>query len=160
MKTGTAPLSFLASAALLAGCVSPSSDPASSVPEDDESKALPAAVAAGDTVDLPVFGKVTVIDAVDCAAAEQDHLFEEYPAGGSAVTNLLGRPGRALPVQEKGSSMLKWRLGEGVGLKPNGAYVVVVYAEIDRTHHDVIGKGVVELEIPLLLYRRKAHLTV
>ena len=128
MKTHNAPLPSLAAlaAGLLAGYGTPlfSAEPA---PEaDDDAKALPAAVAVGDTVDLPFFGKVTVVDAVDCAAAAQDHLFEEYPAGGSRVEEVLGRPCRVLDVQEKGSSMLKWRLGEGKGVKPNGAYVVVL----------------------------------
>ena len=88
---------------------------------------LPDAVAAGDTVELPFFGAVTVVDAVDCAAAAaDDHRFEEFPEGGSVATNLLGRACRAMPVQADRSSLLKWRLGEGGGVKPGGAYVVVV----------------------------------
>ena len=67
MKTHNAPLPSLAAlaAGLLAGYGTPlfSAEPA---PEaDDDAKALPAAVAVGDTVDLPFFGKVTVVDAVD-----------------------------------------------------------------------------------------------
>ncbi|MBQ3809428.1 MAG: hypothetical protein II839_01250, partial [Kiritimatiellae bacterium] len=88
---------------------------------------LPETVAPGDTVTLPFFGAVTVVDAVDCAAATaDDHRFEEFPEGGSAATNLLGRDCRAMPVQAESSSLLKWRLGEGRGVKPNAAYVVVV----------------------------------
>ena len=96
-------------------------------PADPFAAQLPDAVAPGDTITLPFFGAVTVVDAVDAAAATaDDHRFEDFPAGASAATNLLGRACRTLAVQEKGSAVLKWRLGEGRGVKPNGAYVVVV----------------------------------
>ena len=77
-----------------------------------------------ETVQLPFFGTVPVVDKVDCTAT--DHRFEEHPAGASRVETVLGRPCRVLPVQEDTSAFLKWRLGEGRGLKPDGAYVVVV----------------------------------
>ena len=121
MKHRTMPLLFAAAAL----CAVPAS--ADQAPADPLARQLPDAVAPGDTVELPFFGAVTVVDAVDCAAAAPgDHRFEDIPAGASVATNLLGRACRALPVQEKGSSLLKWRLGEGKGVKPNGAYVVVV----------------------------------
>ena len=121
MKHRTTPL-LLAAAALCAATAS-----ADQAPADPLARQLPDAVAPGDTVELPFFGAVKVVDAVDCAAAAPgDHRFEDIPAGASVATNLLGRACRALPVQEKGSSLLKWRLGEGKGVKPNGAYVVVV----------------------------------
>ena len=121
MKHRTTPL-LLAAAALCAATAS-----ADEAPADPLARQLPDAVAPGDTVELPFFGAVKVVDAVDCAAAAPgDHRFEDIPAGASVATNLLGRACRALPVQEKGSSLLKWRLGEGKGVKPNGAYVVVV----------------------------------
>ena len=77
-----------------------------------------------ETIQLPFFGTIPVVDKVDCTAS--DHRFEEHPAGASRVETVLGRPCRVLPVQEDTSAFLKWRLGEGRGLKPYGAYVVVV----------------------------------
>lgn len=89
------------------------------------SLAVAAALGAGaKTVNLPVYGKSEVIDEVDCTAA--DHQFADYPAGASKVEDVLGKACRVLPVQADKSSYLKWRLGEGKGLKPNGAYVVVI----------------------------------
>ena len=87
---------------------------------------LPAQVAPGDWIALPVFGRVRVVDAVDCAAAVPDHRFGEVPAGASRVQEVLGRPCRVLDVHDDGGSLMAWRLGEGRGVRPNGAYVVVL----------------------------------
>ena len=83
-----------------------------------------AAPASAETIHLPLFGDLPVVDSVDCT--EADHRFEEFPDGASRVEEILGKPCRTMPVQEVSSSLLKWRLGEGKGVKPNGAYVVVV----------------------------------
>ena len=93
---------------------------------------LPAALCAAalalpgsaETIRLPVFGDVVVVDSIDCT--KTDHRFAEQPAGASRVETILGKPCRVLDVQNDGSSYLDWRLGEGMGLKPNGAYVVVI----------------------------------
>ena len=86
--------------------------------------AVPALSGTAETVNLPVFGDVVVVDSVDCT--KTDHRFAEQPAGASRVETILGKPCRVLDVQNDGSSYLDWRLGEGMGLKPNGAYVVVI----------------------------------
>ena len=84
-----------------------------------------AAVAAeAETTRLPFYGEVEVIDTVDCT--QTDHRFEEHPAGASRVETILDAPCRVLPVQENTSAFMKWRLGEGKGVKPDGAYVVVI----------------------------------
>ena len=87
-----------------------------------------AAIAAGadeaKTIDLPVYGKCTVVDVVDCT--KTDHRFADWPAGSSRVETILGKPCRVLDVQAEKSSYVDWRLGEGKGLKPDGAYVVVI----------------------------------
>ena len=77
-----------------------------------------------------------VVDSVDCTAS--DHRFEEHPAGASRVEPLLGRVCRVMPVQEDTSSFLKWRLGEGKSLRPNGAYVVVVEYPDDRPRDYIV----------------------
>ena len=73
---------------------------------------------------LPPFGDVRVVDEIDCTKA--DHRFVDYPKGESRVETVLGGPCRVLRVQDGRPSYLAWRLGEGKGLKPNGAYVVVI----------------------------------
>ena len=94
-----------------------------------------AAVAAGadekpKTIDLPVYGTCTIVDVVDCT--KTDHRFADWPAGSSRVETILGKPCRVLDVQEDKSSYLDWRLGEGKGLKPNEAYVVVIEYPDDK----------------------------
>ena len=98
-----------------------------------------AAVAAGadeaKTIDLPVYGKCTVVDTVDCT--QTDHRFADYPAGASRVETILGKPCRVLDVQGGTASYLDWRLGEGKGLKPNGAYAVLIEYpdDVPRAYH-------------------------
>ena len=76
-------------------------------------------------VDLEVFGRVKVVDAVDCTRT--DHDFVERPAGVSKVTKILGCDCRWMPVQDgETASMFAYRLGKGKGLKANGSYVVVL----------------------------------
>ena len=76
------------------------------------------------TIKLPVYGECEIVDTVDCT--KTDHRFAEFPAGASRVETVLGKPCRVLDVQAETSSYLDWRLGEGKGLKPNEAYVVVI----------------------------------
>ena len=94
------------------------------VPDDGIAKPIPATVRPGDTLQLPVYGAATVVDVVDCA--QTDHRFADFPAGASRVETVLGKPCRVLDVQPETASWVDWRLGEGKGLKPNGAYVVVI----------------------------------
>ena len=84
-----------------------------------------AAVAAeAEKISLPVYGECEVVDVVDCS--QTDHRFLDQPAGASRVETLCGRPCRVLDVQPGNASFLDWRLGEGKGLQPDGAYVVVI----------------------------------
>ena len=85
---------------------------------------VPALPGTAETINLPVFGDVGVVDSVDCT--KTDHRFEEHPAGASRVETVLDEPCRVLPVQDNTSAFMKWRLGEGKGVKPDGAYVVVI----------------------------------
>lgn len=86
---------------------------------------LAAALTVGSHVDLPCYGRVKVIDSVDCT--KTDHDFLEIPAGKSRVETVLGRACRVMNVQDgETSSMFKYRLGKGAGLKANGSYVIVL----------------------------------
>ena len=73
---------------------------------------------------LPPFGEVKVVDEIDCT--KSDHRFVDSPKGSSTVETVAGRQCRVLPVQGGKSLYLNWRIGEGKGLKPNGAYVLVI----------------------------------
>ena len=80
---------------------------------------------AAQQIELPCYGRVNVLDAVDCT--KSDHDFVEFPEGGSRVETILGRSCRVMPVQPgKDASFFKYRLGKGKGLKANGSYVVVL----------------------------------
>ena len=79
---------------------------------------------------LPPFGDVKVVDEIDCA--KSDHRFADWPKGASRVETVLGRSCRVLEVQSETASYLDWRLGEGKGLKPNAAYVVVIEYPDDK----------------------------
>ena len=70
---------------------------------------------------LQPFGEVKVVDEIDCTKA--DHRFADSPKGASKVVDVAGRKCRTLAVQQGKSSYLTWRVGEGKGLKPNGALV-------------------------------------
>ena len=76
------------------------------------------------TIKLPVYGVCEIVDTVDCT--QTDHRFADYPAGASRVETILGKPCRVLDVQPETASWVDWRLGEGKGLVPNAAYVVVI----------------------------------
>ena len=82
------------------------------------------------TIALPPFGDVKVVDEVDCT--KTDHRFADWPKGSSRVETILGKPCRVLDVQSETASYLDWRIGEGKGLKPNAAYVVVIEYPDDK----------------------------
>lgn len=88
------------------------------------------AACADTVIQLPVFGRVKVLDTVDCTV--KDHDFHEYPEGGSRVEKILGRDCRVMPVLRDESSFFSYRLGKGRGLKANGSYVIVLDYPDDR----------------------------
>ncbi|MCR4413154.1 MAG: hypothetical protein NUV77_12100, partial [Thermoguttaceae bacterium] len=63
-------------------------------------------------VELPPFGRLRVVDDVDCAAPDPSHQFRESPAGASRVETILGRPCRVLRPVEGESSYMAFRLGK------------------------------------------------
>lgn len=97
---------------------------------------LVSSVRAVEELELEVFGKVKVVDEIDCTKA--DHRFREYPAGKSRVETILGRSCRTMPVAPYEASYLAWRIGEGKGLKINGSYVIVLEYPDDGPRNYVI----------------------
>lgn len=76
------------------------------------------------SLELAPFGEVKLVDSVNCA--EKTHHFDEYPVGASKVVTLLGEKCRWMDLQKDEGSFFSYRLGEGKGLKADGAYVVVI----------------------------------
>ncbi|MDX9980822.1 MAG: hypothetical protein RBU25_12425 [Lentisphaeria bacterium] len=77
-------------------------------------------------VTLAPFGRLSLVDAVDCAGDGQAHGFSESPAGASRVDTILGSPCRVLPTAAKRGSYLSYRLGRNKLLRAGGTYVLAV----------------------------------
>ncbi|HNQ73527.1 MAG TPA: hypothetical protein PKN95_07980 [Verrucomicrobiota bacterium] len=92
-------------------------------------------------VELPPFGRVRLVDEVDCAAAEPGHQFRESPAGVSRVETILGRPCRVLPPTAGAASYMAFRLGKWKLLKPGAAYVLSVEYPEDQPRSVIVRNG-------------------
>lgn len=91
--------------------------------------------------DLPPFGRVRLVDEVDCAQAKPDHQFRESPAGVSRVETILGRPCRVLQPTAGESSYLAFRLGKWRDLKPGAAYVLSIEYPEDQPRSYLVRSG-------------------
>lgn len=92
---------------------------------------LSAAAHAGALVDAgPPFGRLPLVDEIECARADTHH-FAESPKGASRVETVLGRPCRVVP-NAGGARYVAWRVGEGRGLEAGRAYVLAVEFPEDR----------------------------
>ncbi|MBM4156623.1 MAG: hypothetical protein FJ221_16595 [Lentisphaerae bacterium] len=72
------------------------------------------------------FGRLPLVDEIDCAATAPDRGFGESPAGAGRVETILGRACRVLPPAEKESTWMGWRIGRMKLLQPGAAYVLEV----------------------------------
>ncbi len=72
------------------------------------------------------FGRMALVDEIDCGAAEQTHRFVESPAGASELQTILGRPCRVLRKTVGEGAYISYRLGEMKLLVPGQPYVLVV----------------------------------
>ncbi len=72
------------------------------------------------------FGKLTLIDEIDVAAADPGHQFTESPAGVSKVQNILGKPTRVLSKTPGEAAYIAFRIGKYKLLEPGGTYVLEV----------------------------------
>jgi len=83
----------------------------------------------------PPFGKLPLVDEVDCAlegAESSKHPFHEDPPGASRLVKVLGQPCRVLP-NEGGAKVFAYRLGSGKGLEAGKAYVLSLEYPEDRS---------------------------
>lgn len=73
----------------------------------------------------PPFGKLRLVDDIDCATAEPGHEFRSTPADASRVETILGRPCRVMP-NTGGPRFFAYRVGQGKGLRAGQPCVLTV----------------------------------
>jgi len=71
------------------------------------------------------FGKLPLVDEVNCGETKDAHPFAEDPKGISKIQTILGTPARVLP-REGVTKYFAYLIGKGKGLKAGGAYVLSV----------------------------------
>ena len=91
--------------------------------------------------ELPPFGRVQLVDEVDCGTAEPGHQFRESPAGASRVETILGRPCRVMRPVEGEASYMAFRIGKWKLLKPGAAYVLAVDYPEDAPRSVIVMNG-------------------
>lgn len=77
-------------------------------------------------VELPPFGRLSLVDEVDGAEDLSDHDFSEEPAGASVVREILGRRCRVIVPRQGECAYFSVRLGRGKLLRPGAAYVLTI----------------------------------
>ena len=77
------------------------------------------------------FGKLTLIDEINCADPTDPHKLAEGPGKASRIETILGRPCRVLP-NRGGAKYFAYRIGAGKGLVPGVAYVLAVEYPEDK----------------------------
>jgi hypothetical protein len=87
------------------------------------------------------FGKVTLVDEIDVAAADPGHLFTQSPAGASHVEQILGKGARVLNKTAGEAAYLSFRIGQYKLLKPGARYVLEVEYPEDAPRSMVILNG-------------------
>jgi hypothetical protein len=89
------------------------------------------------------FGRLPLVDEIDCAATPPSARFAEVPAGASRVETLLGRPCRVLPSGPgEPTKYFAYRIGANKGLTPGRAYVLTIeYPEDKARTMFVLNRG-------------------
>ncbi len=77
-------------------------------------------------VELPPFGRLSLVDEVVCGAADPGHALRSDPAGAVRVETVLGRPCRVVSPTSKECAYMTFRLGARKLLRPGGTYVLAV----------------------------------
>ncbi len=92
-------------------------------------------------LDLPPFGRVRLVDEVDCGATGLGHQLRESPANVSRVESILGRPCRVLQPTAGEATYMAFRLGKWKLLKPGAAYVLAVEYPEDQPRSAIVMNG-------------------
>jgi len=77
-------------------------------------------------IEMEPYGTLSLVDEIDCAAAEPTHGFADNPEGASRVETVLGRPCRVMPTLKDECSTITYTIGKMKLLRPNGVYVLAV----------------------------------
>jgi hypothetical protein len=72
------------------------------------------------------FGKLYLVDEIDCAKAPASRQFAEHPAGVSKVQTILGRKCRVIPPTAAQSAYFTYRIGKMKLLRPGASYVLAI----------------------------------
>jgi len=78
------------------------------------------------------FGRLRLLQEIDCARPGDDVRFAEFPKGVSKVASILARPCRVLPNDAGEAKYMAFRVGQGRGLKAGACYVLAVDFPEDR----------------------------
>ena len=91
--------------------------------------------------ELAPFGRLSLVDEIDCSAAGTDHEFVDSPAGSSTVATVLGSPCRVLKAVADEGSYVSYRVGRHKLLRPGAAYVLAVDYPEDAPRSMVVVNG-------------------
>lgn len=75
---------------------------------------------------LPPYGRLSLVDEIDCADADARHAFSQSPKDVSRIETILGRRARVLPPTKGEAAYFTYRIGKMKLLRPGGVYVLVV----------------------------------
>jgi len=89
----------------------------------------------------PPFGKLYLVDEIDCAKGAPNHGFVEDPAGASKVETILGRACRVLRKTAGEAAYFAYRIGRGKMLTPGAAYVLTVRYPEDAPRSMIVLNG-------------------
>jgi len=89
----------------------------------------------------PLFGKLPLVDEVDCASDKPGPEFAQFPEGASRTQLLLGQPSRTVLPRPGEASYVSWRVGQYKGLKAGVAYLLVIDYPEDEPRSMVVMNG-------------------
>jgi hypothetical protein len=84
------------------------------------------------------YGKVYLVDEVDCSKSDTSHMFAEYPVDGSKVEKILGKDCRVMPLVPRSGSYFTYRLGKGKKLQAGARYLLVVSFPEDKSRMTIV----------------------
>ncbi len=87
------------------------------------------------------FGELTLIDEIDTGNAADPHTVFEDPAGGSSITQILGRNARSMTIGDD-AKVFAYKIGAGKGLVAGHAYLLTVeYPEDNGRQIVLVNRG-------------------
>lgn len=87
------------------------------------------------------FGKLYLVDEIDCTADNPGHEFAQDPAGVSRVETILGRPCRVLSKTEGEAAYMTFIIGKMKLLMPGATYVLEIEYPEDAPRSMIVRNG-------------------